>query len=217
MRRPSVRTYLTLHGAIMSENWIDRFLAAVLAGDDDQAERLASAWCAPGQPGEEARLVGLASSANQDVRWWSIRALANARTPAAAAAVARTLADPNAEVRSVALMTLGHLHRRQPELVAHHLRAMADLLADDEGFVRQTAVESLALCGDDAVAVLAEVLDGPHDAARTRAAAALRKIGSMQSAPILFRHLNDANYLVHSYCYQALDEMGLLDNALLVL
>lgn len=205
----------------MCESWIDRFLTAVLAGDDAQAEALANAWGAPGRGDGADRLMDLASSGSLDLRWWSIRALANGRTPAAVEAAAGALIDPSAEVRSVALMALAHQHGRQPGPVARHLRAMARLLADDEGFVRQTAVEALALCGDDAISVLAEVLDGldeaTQSAARTRAAAALRKVGSAQAAPVLFRHLNDANYLVHSYCWQALDELGMLDNALLAL
>ena len=33
----------------------------------------------------------------------------------------------------------------------------------------------------------------------------------------LFQHLNDTNYLVRSYAYEGLDEMGLLETQLLIL
>ncbi len=46
---------------------------------------------------------------------------------------------------------------------------------------------------------------------RVRAAYALNKIRSMQAATPLFRALNDPNYLVRTYAYEALDGMGLLD------
>jgi HEAT repeat protein len=82
--------------------------------------------------------------------------------------------------------------------------------------VRQAAADALALCGDDAVTTLATVLAGEEQGARTRAAYALRKIASLAAAAILFRCLNDANYMVHTYAYEGLDELGLLDNLLLI-
>jgi HEAT repeat protein len=60
------------------------------------------------------------------------------------------------------------------------------------------------------------VLAGTHEGARTRAAYALRKIASPAAAASLFRCLNDPNYMVHTYAYEGLDELGLLDNLLLV-
>lgn len=204
----------------MADRAVDRWLSAVMACNDEEAERLTMQWSSDMDHAQEAQLVQLSCSDKLDVRWWAIRALAFGRTPAAVATAAGALDDPQPDMRSVALLVLGHLHRRQPEQVVLYLGAMASRLADDEGFVRQTAVESLALCGDDAVVVLSEVMHGREEAARVRAAAALRKIGcrtrSMKAASVLFEHLNDPNYLVHSYCHQALDELGLLDNILVM-
>ena len=39
----------------------------------------------------------------------------------------------------------------------------------------------------------------------------------MRSAGVLFRYLNDSNYLVRTYAYEGLDEMGLLDNVIVTL
>ena len=60
-------------------------------------------------------------------------------------------------------------------------------------------------------------LSGDHQGARTRATASLRKIGTMKAAAVLYQHLNDPNHLVRLYAYEALDEMGLLENQLLIL
>jgi len=112
------------------------------------------------------------------------------------------------------LVGLAALHVRYPTVVQPLLSNLGRCLADGEGFVRQSAVDSLAKCGDDALDTLADVLAASHEGARTRAAITLRKIASMGAAALLFRYLNDSNYLVHTYCNEALDEMGLLDNIL---
>jgi hypothetical protein len=46
--------------------------------------------------------------------------------------------------------------------------------------------------------------------------AALRKIATVPAARLMFQYLNDDNYLVHTYAYEGLDEMGLLENVLLL-
>jgi HEAT repeat protein len=67
------------------------------------------------------------------------------------------------------------------------------------------------------VAVLANVLRGEHQGARTRAAYALSKLASMPAAIILYHYLNDSNYMVQTYAYETLDKMGLLENVLVTL
>ncbi len=114
-------------------------------------------------------------------------------------------------------MSVSYLNQRQPQAMQPLLPQVARLLADDDGFVRQAAADSLAQCGDAAVPALATVIfQCKHEGARTRAAGALRKIASMKAAGVLFRCLNDHNHLVHTYAYEALDEMGLLENVLLM-
>jgi hypothetical protein len=39
----------------------------------------------------------------------------------------------------------------------------------------------------------------------------------MKAAGALYHCLNDANYLVHMYAHEGLDEMGLLENILVTL
>ena len=134
------------------------------------------------------------------------------------AVVQAALAAPAPELRAAAALALVHLHSRAPAAVAPALDTVAALLTDDDGLVRQTAADCLAQCGDDAVPALGRVLrESAHQGARTRAAGALRKIATMKAAAILYPLLNDPNHLVRMYAYEGLDEMGLLENVLVVL
>jgi HEAT repeat protein len=83
--------------------------------------------------------------------------------------------------------------------------------------VRQAAANGLSMCGDVALPAIQHILaTSQHQGARTRAASAVRSIRTPASIPVLFRCLNDSNHLVHSYAREALDEMGLLDNVILL-
>ena len=92
------------------------------------------------------------------------------------------------------------------------MAALADLLTDDDGLVRQSAADSLAMCGDDAVVALAAILNSLHDGARARAAYSLRKIGTKQAAELLYPLLDDPNHLVRSYAYDGLDALGAFED-----
>ena len=188
------------------------WLGAVDAGDDERAEALVAALL----PDHEGALLALAASSDADRRWWAVRALAAVGGAGAVPALVTALASADEETRAAAALALGHLHARHPQAVQPALDSLAHLLADNDGFVRKAAVDGLSLCGDDAVPVLARVLTGSdHEGARTRAAAALRNIRSMKAAAVLYRCLNDHNHLVHTYAYEGLDDMGLLENMLL--
>jgi HEAT repeat protein len=194
-------------GAALAE-----WLAAVDAGDDARAEALVASLA----PEDAAALAALAGLPDGDRRWWAVRALAAVGGDAAMPALLAALESGDAGTRAAAALALGHLHAHRPAAVTPALDRLAQALADDDGFVRQAAVDGLALCGDDAVPPLARVLfDGDHEGARTRAAAALRNIRTMKAAGVLYRCLNDHNHLVHTYAYEGLDKMGLLENLLL--
>lgn len=189
---------------------LDQFLSAIDA-DDDGAEALVSELT----PADEPALLDLAQSNDADQRWWAVRSLAAVGGPAAIPAIDAALTADDPSLRACAALAVGHLHARQPQAATSLLAHLADLLADDDGFVRQAAADGLALCGDDAVPALAEVIfHSEHEGARTRAASALRKIATMRAAAVLYRCLNDRNHLVHTYAFEALDEMGLLENIL---
>jgi len=191
---------------------MQEFLAAVARGDDDDAER----WALRLTPADEPPLIEMANDTDMDERWWGVRGLAQAGSEVCVPTLRRRLSDEDGSVRAAAALALSCLHARAPGAVMAALDAVAVLLADDEGLVRQAAADCLAQCGDDAVGALGRVLKAStHQGERTRAAGALRKIATMKAAAILYPLLNDNNHLVRMYAYEGLDEMGLLETVLL--
>jgi len=191
---------------------IASLLAAIAADHDGAAEALVLQLTAA-----EPALVALVEEGNTDERWWAVRALAHCGTPNALSALAATLTDEDATLRVVAAMSLGAFSARWGAALLPYLSQLAARLADEEGAVRQAAADALFQCGDAPVESLVSVLRfSGHEGARSRAAYGLRKIGTPATVPALFRCLNDSNYLVHTYAYEALDEMGLLETQLLV-
>lgn len=189
------------------------WLAAIAQQNDEKAESLATQLTSADAPA----LLALATSDDAEERWWAVRGLAIAGGPQCVEALAARLQDEQPQVRAAAALALAHLHTRYAEMVSPQLEAVAALLADDEGYVRQAAADSLALCGEDGVTPLGSVLrNSSHQGARTRAAAALRKIATLKAAAILYSLLDDENHLVRSYAYEGLDEMGLLENVLVM-
>lgn len=192
-------------------NLLEQFRAAIADNDDATAEAVSQQL----EPRWTAALCDATQSPDVDMRWWAVRALAICGERAAVDAVVSQLSDADAGVRAAACRALAELHKRFPAEVAPHLPALAEMLADEDGLVRQSAADALALCGDAAVPVLESVLAGQHEGARTRAAQALGRIATLRAAPALYRHLDDPNHLVRMYAYTALEEMGLLENVLL--
>lgn len=188
------------------------FLHAVEIGNDQLAESLVLQLSV-----DDAQMLQTSlASANADLRWWAIRGLALIGDEASVPSIVQFLAGSDPLMRATALLTLAALHKRQPRAIQPYFSLMANCLADEDGTVRQSASDALAQCGDDAIPVLVDVLKGDHQGARTRAAQALRQIETMAAAGVLYRCLNDSNYMVHTYAYEALEKMGLLETMLLV-
>ncbi|MFN8495469.1 MAG: HEAT repeat domain-containing protein [Caldilineaceae bacterium] len=189
-----------------------KFLNAIAADHDDQTEQLVPQLT----PADEAALLALLQAPDMNQRWWAARALAHCGTSTAVPGLLAALDHEDSALRSAAALALGHLYIGEPDAVRPVLDQIAAKLSDDDGMVRQTAADALVLCGNDAVPALAQILQGTHEGARTRAAYALRKIATMKAAGVLYHCLNDTNYLVHMYAYEGLDELGLLENILVV-
>lgn len=189
------------------------WMAAIAQQNDEEAERLAAGLT----PADAPALRTLATSDDADERWWAVRGLAVAGGPQCVETLVGRLQDEQPQVRAAAALALAHLYPRSAEAVSPQLEGVAALLADDVGYVRQAAADSLAMCGEAGVLPLGNVLhNSSHQGARTRAAAALRKIATLKAAAILYSLLGDENHLVRSYAYEGLDEMGLLENALIM-
>ena len=205
---------------------LSQLIHAIQIGDDERAESACQALT----PDLESNLLQLATGDYSGpeiafekgaARWWAIRSLAICGGTASAPLLTFALSDQNGEVRAAAALALGQIYGRlpepKPERVALWMETIANLLTDELGYVRQAAADALVLFGADAISTLATVLAQAPDGARVRAAYALRKIGTMETAPLLFRYLNDSHYLVHTYAHEGLDELGLFDNVLVTL
>ncbi len=191
---------------------VDKLLSAVEIQDDDAAEAVVPALTAADEPA----LLQLLDHENADMEWWVVRALGACGTVAAIRPLLTHLQSPNAALRTVTLMALGQLAIRHPAAMTAHLPQLTTLFTDHDGMVRQVAADALAQCGNLAVPALVDLLRcGTDQSARSRAAYALGKIGTMEAAAPLYHCLNDPNYLVHTYAYEALEKMGLLENMLL--
>ena len=188
---------------------ISAFLAAIEAGDDDETEQRVSALGAA----HEVDLLARLPHADPETSWWVVRALAQCGSEQSVPLITEYLTSPDAGLRCVAALTLSAIY---PRLAQNDIPTrLTPLLGDEDGFVRQTAADALAQCGNDAITALAAVLASTqHAGARSRAAGALRKIGSMETVPVLYPYLNDENHLVRTYVYEALDALGVFDNVL---
>lgn len=191
---------------------LHNFYQAIATGDDEQTEQAVSALTTTDEPALMAQL----SRGDSEVRWWVLRALAHCGTAAAIPALFTALDDADEGARAVAALTLGHLYRPEHPNAEQVLAHLAIHLADADGSVRQAAADALIRCGDAAAPVLANVLRGDHQGARTRAAYALSKLASIPAAIVLYPCLNDPNYMVQTYAYETLDKMGLLENVLVM-
>ncbi|MDH7486809.1 MAG: DUF123 domain-containing protein [Anaerolineae bacterium] len=187
---------------------VENLRRAVAAQDDDACEAIAHALAVHGEG--LSLLQPLLAEGDADTRWWAVRALAAAGDLAAAPWLIEALDDPDEAVRCAAALALGQLQAQEA------IPALAARLADESGWVRQSAADGLALIGEAAVPALAEALQDERDGVRVRAAYALNKIRSPQAAKPLFQALNDANVLVRTYAGEALEGMGLLDVILVV-
>ena len=196
----------------MTTNY-ELFLSAIRTGDDERTEDAVQALWRNGD-GSLTSLLDLAVIDDDDLRWWAVRALAVAaeehqqHRAAAMPALTRALSDTDDSIRCLAALSLGQLK------AASAIPALLVLLTDPSGWVRGAAADGLALMGEAAVPALGSALHDDQEGVRVRAAYALYRIRSMSSARWLFPALNDPNPIVHTYVYETLDEMGLLNTVL---
>lgn len=199
----------------MSNPLLHPLLSAIAADDDEAADAAVEALTQQGPEACQA-LVELYGSPDPDQRWWAVRGLAalaeaqDACRELAIPALAEAMTDADEAVRCAAALALGQLQ------AASAIPALVLLLADPSGWVRGAAADALALMGEMALPALGEAMQDPREGVRVRAAYALRKICSPKSARWLFPALNDPNPLVHTYAYETLDQLGLLNNILLM-
>ena len=204
------------------EDLVRALLVAIDAGDDAAAERVAQA-CA-GKSALVSALHPLLIDADPDRRWWAVRVLAATGGAEAGNLLVSRLSDTDEATRCAAALGLGQLR------TVAAIPALAVLLDDSHGWVRDTAADALAMIGEPALPALVEMLNDGPDGARVRAAGSLRRIvvGALTdyqtsefepqfwpAIGALFTALNDPNRLVRHNAYEALDQLGLLETVII--
>ncbi len=202
---------------------VQELLTAIAAGDDEAAERTVHGLA--GRRDLLPALRPLLVDEDADRRWWAVRALALIGGPEAEDAAIQRLADRDESTRCAAALALGQLK------AAIAIPALTERLADPSGWVRDSAGDALAMIGEPALPALLAALADARDGVRVRAAAALRKITVHQLTGLrpetyppafwpvisaLFTALNDPNRLVRHNAYEALAQLGLLDEVWVV-
>jgi HEAT repeat protein len=203
----------------MTESDLIQALVSAVASRDDVAAEVAAQALA-GKTYLLPALRPLLADVDPNRRWWAVRTLALVGGDDAARLLIEGLADPDESTRCAAALGLGELRFTQA------IAALVGRLADDSGWVRDSAADALAMLGALAVAALTEALADHRDGVRVRAASALRRILVSERAAnatesiirchlaaigALFLALNDPNRLVRHNAYQALDQLGLLE------
>ena len=204
------------------EDLVSALIDAIDAGDDAAAECVAQA--SAGQPALLPALRPFLVDADPDRRWWAVRALAAIGGAEAGPLLMSRLSDAAVATRCAAALGLGQLR------TVAAIPALAVLLDDSRGWVRDTAADALAMIGAPALPALVDRLNDGPDGARVRAAGSLRKIvvGALTDRQTsefepqfwpaigaLFAALNDPNRLVRHNAYEALDRLRLLETVII--
>lgn len=187
---------------------------AIEAQDDDLAEHLVR-QLATADDAMVSELISWLAEPDTDRRWWGVHTLVVvAGLVGDGARVLRPLTaclhDEDPSVRCAAALALAELGlvEATPDLI--------ESLGDASGWVRASAADALALMGEGATPALATVLAAGPQGARSRAAYALSKIRTLETAEVFYRYLQDENQLVQAYAYDTLDQMGFLRTVLVV-
>ena len=188
--------------AAQTMNPLDALRAAVLQGQDDEAEALVPQITQDPRWIDELR--AWLHDPNPDVRWWAVRTLAAypAGTPQVADALRHALQDPDPEVRAAA--ALGLRQHPTPDAIPELRR----LLEAEDAFLARLAAEALAALGPAATAALVDVLRHGNPAARREAARALAQTDDPEAIEALFHALDDPSPLVNLWAEDALHRRG---------
>lgn len=137
-----------------------------------------------------------------DVRWWTVRSLAEFQSPETTSLLIKSLQDPEVSVRQCAALALQQQpdSRALPELISS-LKSRDQLLA-------RIAGDALVAVGSDAVPALLEVMNNGSQKSRIEAARALGLIGDTRAIPELFKALDGESALLEHWAGEGLARMG---------
>ncbi len=197
---------------------IQALLDAIAADDDEQAERVVTAFAA--LPGVLPALRPLLGDPDENRRWWAVRGLALIGGDEAEHLLVEHLADSDEPTRCAAALGLGQLRSQEA------IPALLSSLADASGWVRDSAADAVAMIGVPALPGLVEASKDSRDGIRVRATRAIGRIVGpglagktlneygreyIPAVTALYVLLNDPNRIVRTHAFDTLNGLGLFD------
>ncbi len=184
---------------------LGRFLDSISTGNDALADQIALNLAALSiAEREEAiqELGALLENPDEDIRWWTVRALSeipDSRTPLL---LTKLLADPNPAIRQCAALGI----RLQPDPLA--VPDLIHALDDPDPLAARLAADALTAIGVPAVSALQEAVKNGTHTVRLLAVRTLACIQDPGAIPALFSALDDSSMLVEYWANEGLERMG---------
>jgi|APFre7841882724_1041349.scaffolds.fasta_scaffold100948_3 HEAT repeat protein len=176
-------------------------LSQLSCGDDEQAEQALShlaTWGSEAVDALEERL----SHPDAAVRWWVVRALAEAQDERVPRLLVQALSDPDMGVRWCAGLAL----RMNPSPQAS--TTLVGMLSDSDALTRRLAGDALVAIGGEVVPQLLDLMQQEDPIVRLELVRTLAKIGDERAIPVLFEAMDDSSALIEYWANDGLEKMG---------
>ena len=177
-------------------------ISELLSGDDRRAEIAAHQLAAQGSAVLPA-LRDLLISADPEIRWWALRALAEINDPQVSQLLSPYLQDPDPAVRQCAALAL----RQQPATQA--IPGLIACLEVEDKLLAHLASDALVAAGPQAVPALLEIVQNGPQPSRLGAVRALALLEDQRAIPALFQALDDESALVAHWADEGLQRMDI--------
>ena len=181
---------------------LDFCLSELFSNDDNRAELAAQQISSFGDTAV-LTLQETMTSPNSDIRWWTVRALAEFDSQDTTALLVRSLEDSEPDVRQCAA------HGLAIQADPNSIPALINALNDEDSLVSRLAANALIRIGEASVLPLIGLIKAPDSPARFEAMRALALIADERSVPTLFDALNDDAILVNYWANVGLERLGI--------
>ncbi len=180
---------------------LEELLAELTSGDETRAEDAVPGLVELGEVAFPA-LREMLKSANEDHRWWALRALAQA-PQSQAEWLLPLLNDSVAEVRQAAALGLCS----HPDETA--IRPLVRALSAADSMLSGLACKALVVIGKPSVPSLLEIPKNVPQTARINATRALAEIADHSAIPALMAALEDDSVMIRHWAEEGLERLGL--------
>lgn len=180
---------------------LDYYLAEFTSGSEQRADA-AALQLAHSSSEQLPVYQTLLKHPSSDVRWWTVRALAESKDAEALKLLVQAIKDPDTTVSQCAALAL----RQQPDPDA--VPALVEMLKSRDALLARLAGDALIATGEAAIPALEEVMSSGSQAQRIQAVRALALIGDQRSIPLLFKALEDPSAWIEYWANEGLERMG---------